>query len=57
MYIKKNNIIGMKYLYFCYFVNNSRKKKFIMDGNLIEYIRIDLDFFNICIFVFLRERA
>lgn len=34
-----------------------KKKKPTMDGNSIEYIRIDLDFFNICIFVSLREGA
>lgn len=57
MHTKKNNTTGMKYSYFCYLVNNRRKKKPTMDGNSIEYIRIDLDFFNICIFVSFRERA
>lgn len=57
MHTKKNNTAGMKYSYFCYLVNNRRKKKPTMDGNSIEYIHIDLDFFNICIFVSLRERA
>lgn len=57
MHTKKNKTAGMKYSYFCYLVNNRRKKKNTMDGNSIEYIRIDLDFFNICIFVSLRERA
>lgn len=46
MHTKKNKTAGMKYSY-----------KTTMDGNSIEYIRIDLDFFNICIFVSLRERA
>lgn len=57
MHTKKNKTAGMKYSYFCYLVNNRRKKKPTMDGNSIEYIRIDLDFFNICIFVSFRERA
>lgn len=57
MHTKKNNTAGMKYSYFCYLVNNRRKKKPTMDGNSIEYIRIDLDFFNICIFVSLRGGA
>lgn len=57
MHTKKNNTAGMKYSYFCYLVNNRRKKQPTMDGNSIEYIRIDLDFFNICIFVSFRERA
>lgn len=55
MHMKKNKTAGMKYSYSCYLINNRRKKPMV--ANSIEYTHtgIDLDFFNICTFVSLRE--